>query len=697
MLLVIKDGESKGPQKFTRLDAACDLGTVVLTKTTIPGYNGMDWSRHLVWLKGECVIALDRVTAQADGDYTLRCRWRSAGEAKLTENGLLVTQGGPRFHVLNADGSQQRLRSLFLDDTNHSLRTYPHANPRGETIVYDNVVERRFVAGESYTFQNLFYAAADKVRREYSLERMDDSTVRVTSLRGEMVVGVLKGDALFVLTGTRFSLAQATTLGDPPLFRADKPVDIEYDVATGHGTVVAKTPTRLTLLAALADGKLDGAAVKGDFRDGMVSLQIAAGRHSLAFGPSPEAAARMAGFAASFAPNPLKWPAPAREPLQGLAVAWQTRIADTSTEILHMALGDLGSGKMEIITASRDGTVAMLGLDGKVRWRQGGLVRADSVAIAKFDKKPHVVVGCHKPPYLYVFTAGGTRLEGDWAKVDASDPFKGLAAPLRYVSAADMDGDGSDEILAANFPNTDKAIMGYCYCFDKTGRMRWWRQPVNHELATATVAALKPGGPLAFLVGGTFNSCAGLNASGAECFNAFASHRLTVIRAADVDGDKANEVLIAGQDNYVHVHDADGKRRWMHNVGGAGSGLAVADVNGDGKPEIIATTAELNYNVFALTADGKRLWQAKAGEEANALAVGNVSDRPGVEIVVGTDGSEVLVLDGHGKRVAGASASAPIAQLVLCLSSQPGRSDLLAALKNGHVLRLSAGGQPGNR
>ncbi|MBM4086078.1 MAG: hypothetical protein FJ272_14935, partial [Planctomycetes bacterium] len=32
MLLVVKDGESKGPQKFTRLDAACDLGAVVLTR-----------------------------------------------------------------------------------------------------------------------------------------------------------------------------------------------------------------------------------------------------------------------------------------------------------------------------------------------------------------------------------------------------------------------------------------------------------------------------------------------------------------------------------------------------------------------------------------------------------------------------------------------------------------------------------------
>jgi outer membrane protein assembly factor BamB len=258
-----------------------------------------------------------------------------------------------------------------------------------------------------------------------------------------------------------------------------------------------------------------------------------------------------------------------------------------------------------------------------------------------------------------------------------------------------MDGDGSDEVLAANFPKVDKKTNtpGYCYCFDKNGRMRWWRQPVNHELATATISPLKPGGPMVFIVGGTFNSCAGLNASGAECFNALASHRLTVICAADVDGDKTNEILIGGQDNYVHLHDPDGKRRWMRNVGGQVSGIAVADVNGDRKMEIIATTAELNQNVFALNTEGERLWGFKAGEEVNALVVANVDARPSPDIVVGTDGGEVIVLDGKGKRVAGASVSAPVAKLALCQSTRSGPSDIIAGLKNGRVVRLSARGK----
>jgi hypothetical protein len=131
----------------------------------------------------------------------------------------------------------------------------------------------------------------------------------------------------------------------------------------------------------------------------------------------------------------------------------------------------------------------------------------------------------------------------------------------------------------------------------------------------------------------------------------------------------------------------------MQNVGGQVSGIAVADVNGDRKPEIIVSTSELNQNVFALNDEGTRLWGFKAGEEVNALAVGNVQGGATPEVVVGTDGADVLVLDGKGKRVAGATLSGPVAKLALCPSAKSGPSDIIAGLKNGRVVRLSLRGK----
>jgi outer membrane protein assembly factor BamB len=131
----------------------------------------------------------------------------------------------------------------------------------------------------------------------------------------------------------------------------------------------------------------------------------------------------------------------------------------------------------------------------------------------------------------------------------------------------------------------------------------------------------------------------------------------------------------------------------MHNVGGQVSGIAVADVNGDRKPEIIVSTSELNQNVFALSEEGTRLWGFKAGEEVNALVVGNVAGGTSPEIMVGTDGGEVIVLDGKGRRVAGATLSAPVAKLALYTSTKSGPSDIVAGLKNGRIVRLSLRGK----
>ncbi|HPA18365.1 MAG TPA: hypothetical protein PLU30_11515 [Verrucomicrobiae bacterium] len=673
MLLVVKDGASEAPQKFTRLDFSADTGTAAFTKTTIPDYSGVDWSRHLFWLKGGWVLALDRAVAKGAGNYTLRCRWRSTGEAAPQPDGLLVTQSGPRFRILNVDGSRRRLREAWLDDTGDALASYPHVGKGGETIMYDNVVEKRLAPGESHTFQNLFYATSDQVRRECRIERVDDSTVRIVSQGKPMVAGIGKDGSTYMLSGSKFWVAHGTSLGQPPLFQATQPVDIEYDLATGRGTVVTTSPARVTILGGPASG-----------------TSVAAGRHPLMWQASRDGAARLGAMLMGF--RPTQAPVTPARPTQpaGLTAMWETR-AVQPCEILDMAVGDLdGDGKSEIITAGDDGSVSVLGFDGKMRWRRDGMGRADSVTVARFDGKPHVVVGCRQSPYIFVFDGAGTRIEGQWAKLDAAaDSYKGVASPVRFVAAADMNGDGADELLAANRCVSEEGMRGHVYCYDAMGRMIWQQRPVEHELCAGAIGELKPGGPKLLFVGGSFGNCAALNGSGREVFRAPTSHRSTVICAGDVDGDGDNEVLIGGNDNYVHLHGADGKRRWMHNVGGPASGIEVIDVNGDHEPEIVVATAELNANVFALKADGTRVWQFAAGEEVHGLAVGSVDSRSGDEIVLGTDGEGVLVLGGQGKPIGGATTSGCVARLALCPGASRNRSDILAAMKNGSVVRLS--------
>jgi hypothetical protein len=701
MLLVVKDGQSRGPQKLARLDLAAELDSMVFTRTTTEDYNGIDWSRHQFWLKGEYVLALDRATARTSGEYSLRLRWRCPGEATLREDGLLVTQSGPQFRVLNADGSRPRLRQLLLEDTNDGIREYPHGNRRGETVVFDNVFEKSLVPGKEHIFQNLFFARSDKVRRDYRLEHVDDTTVRITSPQGTSLAGLAKAGSVFFLAPGRFCVAGAQSLGEPPLFRADHPLDLEYDFIKGRGVVIARQPTRLTLPAAAGEGKLDGMPVSGAFEKGMTTLLVPEGKHTVACVPSPEANDRAKVLAARFSPTAPVVPVTKATFPQILTMLWEARPPQSQrtaglipphseAEIMDMTLADLdGDGSAEILTAGRDGTITVLGLDGKLRWSQAGMEQANAVAVVRHGTRPLVFVGCRKAPYLHVFDAQGNRVKDRWANLSPpGDSYRGVAAAVSFLAAADINGDGQEELLVASRPAIRVGIGGHCYCYDSTGRMLWQQRPVEHEVAAMTVASLQRGGPKLFLAAGTFNSCGGVDPAGRAAFRADASHRPTVILAADLDGDGTSEVLLGGSDNYVHLHGANGRRHWMHNVGGQVSGIVVADVNGDGKPEIIVATAELGYNLLVLDARGKRLWQAKAGEEINALAVGKISGQRDVEIIVGTDGSKVQVFDGRGNRTAEAGVPGHVARLSLCPSGRPGKSEIIAALKNGSVLRL---------
>ena len=67
---------------------------VALTQSTLHDYDGVDWSRNIFWVAGNGFIVLDRLTAQQEGEYLFRCRWRTLGEVKLDGPTVRVTQAG---------------------------------------------------------------------------------------------------------------------------------------------------------------------------------------------------------------------------------------------------------------------------------------------------------------------------------------------------------------------------------------------------------------------------------------------------------------------------------------------------------------------------------------------------------------------------------------------------------------------------
>ena len=71
----------------------------------------------------------------------------------------------------------------------------------------------------------------------------------------------------------------------------------------------------------------------------------------------------------------------------------------------------------------------------------------------------------------------------------------------------------------------------------------------------------------------------------------YGSHRVDQLAAkataADIDGDGADELLVATSQKELAAYDADGKRLWHHLYDGEIHDLAVADLDEDGKSEAL--------------------------------------------------------------------------------------------------------------
>ena len=187
------------------------------------------------------------------------------------------------------------------------------------------------------------------------------------------------------------------------------------------------------------------------------------------------------------------------------------------------------------------------------------------------------------------------------------------------------------------------------------------------------------------------------------------------VTAADLRGDGRMDVLAAVSDRKLHCFDANGNERWSFMIYGIFAPLRVADINGDGRQEVIggpgritcggtcyvldANGAETASNgldgwasmmpacdvwtqekehlivcgtnrshVFGLKLNGNRLdtlWKQRVGEEVNAVCAADV-DRDGrPEVLVGSDCFYLYLLNEHGKERWRRNLGAPVQQVMV--------------------------------
>ncbi|MGD9495309.1 MAG: hypothetical protein AB7Y46_03255 [Armatimonadota bacterium] len=66
------------------LEAIADLPTATLCETVVYDFNGVDWLRNIFWLKGEFVLVIDRMRAREADEYTFVGNWKMLAEGEQT-------------------------------------------------------------------------------------------------------------------------------------------------------------------------------------------------------------------------------------------------------------------------------------------------------------------------------------------------------------------------------------------------------------------------------------------------------------------------------------------------------------------------------------------------------------------------------------------------------------------------------------
>jgi len=142
---------------------------------------------------------------------------------------------------------------------------------------------------------------------------------------------------------------------------------------------------------------------------------------------------------------------------------------------------------------------------------------------------------------------------------------------------------------------------------------------------------------------------------GQDALGARMSHTATAASAwrvvlADLNGDGRDEALYASYEGRLACLDrAAGRELWEVDLGGFPYCLTVADIDGDERSEVLASSSALALYVFS--GDGGLRWQFSCGAPLHAVAAGQLLDDGSVQIVCGGEDMTLYFLDAAGKRL----------------------------------------------
>lgn len=649
-VVVVRDGEQQPMGTFTRIDWVAEVEGAAVSRSTVPDWNGTDWTRTVITADGGFHLVLDDVRFLADGSYLIKNQWQALGAGSLSGHRFQGQQRDATMIIDSLDESRLQTRERYGHFRKYFKSTYPYPFADQETVLSQLYAEQERTAGDSVAFVNVLASGTG-------------TGPGLTSRRwGGRVCQVELGDRSWWLVRGRLQTPDLAGDGDLHLFGPDRLIIAGATMITLAGTRHSFDEEAIVTVD-LADGSWAAYPVRRDL------VRYDEQGEPIRPGPIDQGSSTVRRRDADAALDRLRPDQDQKLPDKinstGTAVpkGWR-QVAAVPGRITHtLRVTPLGDGRSLLLAGTEDGRVVALDPDGRPVWSAtvGGRVNElaahvhgedQLITVATEDWRVHAlsldgherwvreipddagrreikgnllgvttvrlghVNGRGQPPWLMVGTQFRWVYGLDWAGAIQHETmlyFYGIEDAV----FADFDGDGKDEGAFA---------LEYFYPVvwdDKTSV----RGPAAAGPGFTAVGALEqPDGPPAM-----------------------------------VFGTKQNEVR-----SYRYA-DARLVPGWTRNVGGQVTTLSSGTFHAEVGQEIILGTA--GFHAVSLAADGTPRFRARIGDTVRHLVP--VS---GSGYLAGADHGLLVGLDTAGRetgrwrfpdRIAGVEVAGDEAPLVV--------------------------------
>lgn len=510
--------------------------------------------------------------------------------------------------------------------------------------------------------------------------------------------GQVKGELVILAEDHLYGHGITSAGIDHALVSTDAPVDLDWDFAAGVVNVVAAKPTTLRLRLLAADTlRINGQSPKSTLADGICSVQLPEGRHVLNGASLPKRAGdglaadlqRLLARGQTLRAEALSLAAPrGKLTAAELPTAFSTQLGGSVTDMITVPFADgpqlcVAEGST-VHCLTREGRESRkLQTDGKIR------------VLRWWDEPRLLLAGCVDEKVI-AFDGDGRR---KWVFTSEMDPAVFEAAKTYWFKSA-PGHEGIHGLYTGAFDEGKNRCFVGSACtleiLDETGKLVK-RTPVFWGPGWKFLLLPAPSGSKNLLISlwpngsddlAIVNSKA-MAVTGRGYYGVPAGHthvggwtaqNRTALVYEDLDGDGKKEVATAinGVWNRVTVYSQEGRPLYNAQFGPGIShapraqmrDMDVADLNGDGKKELIVGISE--GLVVALSNECQKIWSTRLPSPPASLRCVKPADAKLPRVVVGCEDGSVVALDEKGTLIRqGKISGRPTHMLALPTSAGP--------------------------